>query len=70
MVKKKEAAQEAAALPRQLWTIDDVIPFLQVSRRRVFQLIDEEGLPCIRWDRTLRFDPREIDRWLKEQNVA
>jgi hypothetical protein len=60
----------ALPLPDQLKDIEWVQNFLQVSRRRVFQLMQHEGLPHHKWDRTLRFHPHEIARWLAKQQPA
>lgn len=59
-------------LPDQLKNIDWVQDFLQVSRSRVFQMMRDEGLPHLKWDRTLRFHPGEIAQWLaaKQQKSA
>jgi hypothetical protein len=41
--------------------------FLQVSRSRVFQLMKNDGLPYIKWDRILRFHPHAVVRWAEEK---
>jgi predicted DNA-binding transcriptional regulator AlpA len=60
-------AERAPHLPVKLLEVNEVASFLQVGRTRVFQLMREEGLPFLKWDRTLRFDPNDIARWLEEQ---
>ena len=70
MVRKRSIVQQeesAPPLPDQLKDVAWVQDFLQVSRSRVFQLMRREGLPHIKWDRTLRFHPHAIARWLVEQ---
>jgi hypothetical protein len=53
--------------PDQLKDIEWVRNFLQVSRSRVFQLMKNDGLPCIKLDRTLRFHPHAVVRWAEEK---
>lgn len=67
--KKSAPSQEVIVLPlpENLWDVEGVQQFLGVSRPRVFQLIKHKGLPCLKWDRTLRFHPVAIARWLAEQ---
>jgi hypothetical protein len=67
--KKQVSSQEPPVLPLpdQLKDIEWVQGFLQVSRSRVFQLMEREGLPFMKWDRTLRFHPHAIACWLAEQ---
>jgi hypothetical protein len=71
MPRKKQVPQtqelSVLPLPDQLKDIEWVQGFLQVSRSRVFQLMEREGLPYIKWDRTLRFHPHAIACWLAEQ---
>lgn len=72
MIRKRNVAQEEAAppLPDSLKDIAWVQDFLQVSRKRVFQLMQHEGLPHIKWDRTLRFHPHAIARWVNEHQQS
>jgi len=37
---------------------------LGVQVRHVRRLVDERRIPCLKWGHVLRFDPKEIDRWL------
>jgi hypothetical protein len=68
MSRKRAAIQEQAPqLPDEMWDIERVMAFLKVSRSRVFQLMRKEGLPCVKWDRVLRFNPLAIAKWLREQ---
>lgn len=47
-----------------LWTPDDVADFLKVSRSWVYQQAERGVLPCLRFCRRLRFDPRAIRRFV------
>jgi hypothetical protein len=71
MKKLRSTVQEETVptlpLPDQLKDIEWVQNFLNVSRRRVFQLMQHEGLPHLKWDRTLRFHPHAIALWLTKQ---
>lgn len=51
-------------LPRLL-NIDEVADVLGVNVRHVRRLVFERRIPYLKWGRLVRFDPREIDRWLR-----
>lgn len=67
--KKLSPAREITVLPlpEKLWDVEGVRRFLGVSRMTVFRLIKKQGLPHLLWERTLRFHPEAIARWLAEQ---
>lgn len=51
--------------PPDLWDTDGVATHIRMSSRYVQQLVREGRIPFIRFGRTLRFHPDEIDAWLK-----
>jgi excisionase family DNA binding protein len=46
-----------------LLTIPDVVKLLQVSRRTVYTLIDQ-GLPTMKFGKSVRVHPADFRRWL------
>jgi len=64
----KTRKTEVPLLPDRLEKINWVMQYMQVSRAYVFKLIKEEGLPCYRSGRILRFDPHAVARWVYENS--
>lgn len=52
-----------------LLTLDELRERLKVSRATVFRL-KKKGLPVVKVGGALRFDPAQVERWLREQNAA
>lgn len=46
------------------YTIDDVSKMLQVGKSTVHQL-KKKGLPFIKFGKVVRFDPDDVNAWLK-----
>lgn len=61
--------QERSNLPLQplLLNIPQVAQLLNLSRSKVYKLIDCEGLPTKHFGRAVRISPTELDRWLKQR---
>lgn len=57
-------AQKDGRLPRLL-NVEEVAEVLGVNVRHVRRLVFENRIPYLKWGRLVRFDPREIDRWLR-----
>ncbi|MDP9442655.1 MAG: helix-turn-helix domain-containing protein [Actinomycetota bacterium] len=51
-------------LPRLL-DVTEVADILGVNVRHVRRLVFENRIPYVKWGRLVRFDPRELDRWLR-----
>ncbi|MDP9442128.1 MAG: helix-turn-helix domain-containing protein [Actinomycetota bacterium] len=51
-------------LPRLL-DVTEVADVLGVNVRHVRRLVFESRIPYVKWGRLVRFDPRELDRWLR-----
>lgn len=51
-------------LPRLL-NINEVADVLGVNVRHVRRLVFENRIPYLKWGRLVRFDPCEIERWLR-----
>ena len=47
-----------------LLTVEDLAAHFKVKKRKIYQLVRDEGLPHVRMGRALRFDPAEVVRWL------
>ncbi|HEY4035481.1 MAG TPA: helix-turn-helix domain-containing protein [Ktedonobacteraceae bacterium] len=61
--------QEFDDIPRQLQpllTIPAVAKMLCVSRPTVYTLIDTEGLPIIKFGRSVRISPISLQKWLAQ----
>jgi excisionase family DNA binding protein len=51
-------------LPRLL-NVEEVADVLGVSVRHVRRLVFERRIPVLKWGRLVRFDPRELEQWLR-----
>ncbi len=54
-------------LPRLL-DVAELADVLGVNVRHVRRLVFENRVPYLKWGRLVRFDPREIERWLRSVN--
>ena len=52
-------------LPRLL-NVGELADVLGVNVRHIRRLVFERRVPYLKWGRLVRFDPREIDKWLQE----
>ncbi len=52
--------------PRRLWDIHAVADRLGVTVRHVRRLVTERRIPHHKWGNTLRFDPDEIEAWIRQ----
>lgn len=43
---------------------------LGVNHRHVRRLVSERRIPYVKVGRLVRFDPRDLDRWIGEQTVG
>lgn len=48
----------------ELMTIDEVAKYLKVTKRTVYNLIKYHKMPRIKFSKILRFDCKDIDKWL------
>lgn len=51
-----------------LLTMEQVMRRLQLGRNKVYDLINQEGLPVQRFGRAIRFDPDTLLEWLKARD--
>lgn len=52
-----------------LMTIEDVVKYLQLSKRKIREMIAEKAIPHIRIGRSVRFQRSELEKWTKRQTV-
>lgn len=58
-----------ALVPSQLLTIEQVAEFLGVSSKTVRRLM-RRGLPSVRFGRLVRFEQRDLLRWVEARKEA
>lgn len=61
-----KATQETGAY-LSLWTIPQVMEVLHLGRSKVYELITREGLPVLRFGRSVRVSPDALRKWLKQR---
>jgi len=61
-------ADEIELLPNAL-TVRDITKRLRVSDQTVYRMILDQTIPYFRIRGVVRFDPREIARWLRRKSV-
>ena len=47
-----------------LLTVSELASYLHIHPKSIYALAARGGLPCVRIGARLRFDSRDIDRWL------
>lgn len=62
-----DRGKEVTGLTDKLMTVKDLMEYLQVSQRTVYNL-REAGLPTIKIGNMVRYSKDEVDKWIKEQN--
>lgn len=67
---RKASPAEVALAREPLVDIDAVAERLGVGVRHVRRLVAEARIPYVKWGHLLRFDPKEIEKWLSEFHVA
>jgi len=59
----EKVVQEVAPL----LTVGDVAAILQVSRVKVYDLINKNGLPTVKISGARRIQPAKLQRWIEQQ---
>jgi hypothetical protein len=49
-----------------LLTANDVARIMSISLRAVYLLAEKRKLPCIKWDRSVRFDPVDVAKFIED----
>lgn len=52
-----------------LMTIDDVVTYLKLSKRKIREMIADKSIPHLKIDRSIRFQKGELEKWTKRQTV-
>lgn len=52
-----------------LLTLDELSEKLRISRHTIYYYIRSEGLPTIRIGKHVRFNPRNVERWIFERQA-
>ncbi|MCL2861081.1 MAG: helix-turn-helix domain-containing protein [Firmicutes bacterium] len=51
---------------QRLYTLAEMTEYLQLSREKVLELVQKEGLPARKIGKQWRFYIEEVDAWIKE----
>ena len=52
-----------------LLTVKDVAAWLQVKEKTVYAWVSQRRIPCVKINRAIRFDERELEQWLQTCHV-
>jgi excisionase family DNA binding protein len=68
----KEGGQMETADKDQgrLLRAEDVAKRIDASKQTVYLLAREKTLPSVRWGRSVRFDPKDVERFIREHRRA
>lgn len=58
----KKAGKEEGSLLRA----EDVARRIDASKQTVYLLAREKTLPSVRWGRSVRFDPKDVERFIRD----
>ena len=61
---------EGQTLPPLLLNIPQVARMLSLSRTKVYELIETEGLPVVRFGRAVRVSLTALQQWLDQRSLA
>ena len=53
--------------PHAVLSLDDACKYLHVSRDKLRQMIDRDGLPAVQFQRLWRIPKKALDDWLIEK---
>ena len=65
-MKNEKSRREGAAF----MTTDELAAWLGVGRHSVYSLVRKDGMPCYRFAGTLRFQPEEVEAFLKSRHAS
>ena len=66
---KQSPYSETGVILQPLLCIPDVARILHLSRPKVYELINIDGLPVIRFGRAVRVSPAALQRWIDERTA-
>ena len=56
----------ASKVPGKLLRVEDVAGRIGTSKQTVYLLARENTLPSVRWGRSVRFDPADVEAFIRE----
>jgi len=56
----------ANKVPVKLLRVEDVAERIGASKQTVYLLARENALPSVRWGRSVRFDPADVEAFIRE----
>ena len=59
----------SAQIQAQLLNYQEVAELLGVTERHIRHLVSQRRIPFVRWGRVIRFDPQQINSWVKLASV-
>ena len=54
----------------ELMTLEEVASYLRVTKRTMYRVLKEGGLPAIKVRRQWRFEKKAIDKWLRQNSTG
>lgn len=55
----------ASKVPGKLLRVEDVAGRIGASKQTVYLLARENTLPSVRWGRSVRFDPADVEKFIR-----
>lgn len=68
--KRQHTNYEETDVPPLLLTIPQVMRCMGLGRNKVYDLIQKEGLPVLRFGRAVRISYVELQRWLERREQS
>lgn len=56
-------------MERRFASITELSEYLNISKNTIYSWVSRKKIPHLKISGTLRFDMRDIDKWLKEKKV-
>jgi len=67
---KNKAAPTHELSRDRLWTTQEVAEYLRLSKKAVYNLVENKELPCSRILSRLRFNPRDIEMFVRSRRTT
>jgi len=69
--KEEDTMDKAETIKHEpvLLTIPEVMHILGLGRTKIYQLIDQEGLPVLRFGRAVRVSSTSLQEWIKQREA-
>lgn len=66
---ERTSRQPPASASSDLMKTEEVLGYLAISRTKLWQLVNKEGLPAFKIGGDYRYRRSEIDAWIEKQRV-